>query len=356
MSKKAAVLKKRSQKMLSNEELSAFCGQMAMILKAGISSVEGLGVLQEDAQNDSERDLLGAMTDDMNETGTLWHALDGTGVFPAYVLRMTKIGEETGTLDDVMSTLSTYYERQESISSSIRSSLTYPLIMAGMMLLIIIVLITKVMPVFNQVFTQLGQEMTGLSLGILNTGMVLSKYAYVFVALALLVLVLLIYLTKTDSGRVHLRNIAYHFSGPRSLYDKMAACRFAGGLSLSLKSGMTPEYGLEMSKELVDDPHFLKKVANCDQLFKTDASLAEALGKSKIFTGVYAKMAAIADRTGTMDEVLDQIASQYTEDVDDGVNSFIAVLEPTLVIILAVIVGIILLSVMLPLLGIMSGL
>ena len=228
--------------------------------------------------------------------------------------------------------------------------------MIGMMLVIIIILMTKVMPVFDQVFRQFGQEMTGFSRGILLAGNALSRYSAVFAVLLAVIVCAGIYFTKTESGRKKMYHIGSGFAFSRELKDKLSACRFAGGMSLALKSGLTPEQGMEFSENLIEDDDFRKKVAECKADMENGTDIAETLVKAGIFTGVYARMTSIAGKAGMMDEMMGRIADECEEEVDEKLSSMIAVLEPTLVIILSVIVGTILLSVMLPLLGIMSGL
>lgn len=344
------------QDTLSNLELSAFCEQMAMVLRAGISVTEGISIMKEDAQTPAEKELLEKIYQKVQEEGMLAPALKETEVFPEYLYKMTQIGEETGTLDEVLSSLERYYERQEAISRSIRGALTYPLIMIGMMALVIIVLLTRVMPVFQQVFRQLGMEMSGFSRGALLLGNALSRYAVVFVVIAVLLVILLIWFVKTESGRAKFEKLGQRFTFSREISDKMAECRFAGGLSLTLKSGLTPERGMELAEELNENKIFGEKVASCRAMLAEGSSASEALRRAKIFNGVYARMADIAGRTGTMDEVMGKLADQIEEEVDEKITSFISMLEPTLVILLSVIVGTILLSVMLPLLGILAGL
>lgn len=344
------------QDTLSNLELSAFCEQMAMVLKAGISVTEGISIMKEDAQTTAEKELLEKIYKKVQEEGTLAPALKETEVFPDYLCKMAQIGEETGTLDEVLSSLERYYGRQEAISRSIRGALTYPLIMIGMMALVIIVLLTRVMPVFQQVFRQLGMEMSGFSRGALLLGNALSRYAVVFVVIAVLLVILLIWFVKTESGRAKFEKLGQRFKFSREISDKMAECRFAGGLSLTLKSGLTPERGMELAEELNENKIFGEKVASCRAMLAEGSSVSEALRRAKIFNGVYARMADIAGRTGTMDEVMGKLADQIEEEVDEKITSFISMLEPTLVILLSVIVGTILLSVMLPLLGILAGL
>lgn len=348
--------KKIQQGRLTNLEIASFCSEMAMILKSGISSLEGVDLLREDAQTQAEQELLEQIYQSVMREGRLDLAIEETKVFPEYMVRMTQIGEETGTLDEVMESLAAHYDWEEAIRRSIRSAVSYPLLMIGMMLVIIIILITQVMPVFNQVFHQLGQEMTGFSKGILMAGNVLSRYAAFFVGLLAVIVCAGVYFTKTESGRRKMYHIGSKFTFSRELKEKMSACRFAGGMSLALKSGLTPEQSMEFSGNLIEDDDFRKRVAECKADMENGTDIAEALIKGDVFTGVYARMVSIAGKAGMMDEVMGEIADQCEEEVDENLSSMIAVLEPTLVIILSVIVGTILLSVMLPLLGIMSGL
>lgn len=348
--------KQKKQFVLSRLEIASFCSQMAMVLKSGFSLAEGMSLLLADAQNPQEKEILKEIYEEILETGQMSAALTAAGVFPEYLLKMTEIGEETGTLDEVMEGLCQHYEREEAISQEVKSALTYPLIMTGMMFLVILVLVTKVMPVFNQVFQQLGREMTGFSKGVLLFGEAISNYTVVFVGAAAIIAVILIYMVKTASGRRQFWKLGYHIKFLRELYDKIAACRFAGGMYLTLKSGLNPERSLECSEELIDNPYFANRIRVSKNTLKEGHDLGEAFQQAEVFRGIYAGMVTIADKSGMLDEVMDKIAHQYETEIDTKLSALIAVLEPTLVIVLSVIVGVILLSVMLPLMGIMAGL
>ena len=147
-----------------------------LILRSGISSIEGISIMLEDSQNAGEKELLSAVNDTLMQTGNLTQALEDTHAYPDYMISMVRIGEQTGRLDDVMDSLAVYYEKEDSLAESIKSAVTYPLIMIVMMLLVILLLIMKVMPVFNQVFIQLGSSMSGISLVILNIGQFLNRH------------------------------------------------------------------------------------------------------------------------------------------------------------------------------------
>ena len=186
-------------KPLTNLEIAEFCNQMHLMLSSGISAIEALTLLLEDAQNESEKELLEKMINTMESTGFFHEAADSVQVFPSYALHMIKLGEETGTLDKVLFALSSHYTREENLSNMIRSALTYPCIMLGMMALIIVVLLIKVMPVFSQVFEQLGQEMTGLSAALLKMGEMLKNCSLVFAAVLIILFVAVFLKTKLKS-------------------------------------------------------------------------------------------------------------------------------------------------------------
>lgn len=345
-----------SPKQLSNTELSSFCNQMALILKSGISSIEGVSIMLEESTNASEKAILQTIYDTLLETGSFFKALEASMVFPSYLLHMAEIGEQTGRLDDVMKSLALHYEREENISRSIRSAVTYPLIMICMMTAVILILITKVMPIFNQVFAQLGQEMTGFSRALLSMGTAVNRYSGVLITILVVCIVLGFYFAKTKSGRKVFASFSNYIPALRRLREKTSSCRFADCMALTLSSGLNPDYCTELAQNLIEDERFREKIANCRQMMSEGVELSAALTRSGIFSGVYGRMTNLASHTGGLDTVMKEIAQKYEEEIDNRLTSMISILEPTLVIILSVIVGIILLSVMLPLMGIMSSL
>ncbi len=340
----------------SNMEAASFCSQMAIILKSGISSIEGITIMLEDVSQENEKQLLLQIQETLMQTGSLYESLAAASVFPAYLLNMVQIGEQTGKLDDVMSSLANYYEKEASLAQTIKNAVTYPLIMLMMMTLVILVLITKVMPVFNQVFEQLGTQMTGFSRIILNIGIFINAHAIIFFGILAALVIFVIFLIKSSKGQSLFRSFADKFASNRDLSQKIAAYRFSNGMALTLSSGLTPEECLNLASELTEQASFRNKLEQCRASVSQGNDLCEVLLEQGIFSGTYARMATIASRTGVLDEIMDKIAAQYEEDIDARISGMIAAIEPTLVIILSVIVGIILLSVMLPLMGIMSGL
>lgn len=342
-------------KALSNTELTTFCSQFALILRSGISSLEGLSIMQEDTPKGEGQELLSGMIRTMEETGSLYEALTASEVFPPYLCSMVEIGEQSGRLDDVMASLSEHYRREDEMAKNIKSAVSYPLVMLGMMIVVIFVLIVKVLPVFNEVFQQLGTGLGGISGTILSLGNTVSRYALVFVLVAAVIAGLFFYFAFTTKGRCQIRVFARSFLPTQKLMEKIACSRFASGMYLSLSSGLDTDQSLEMVSRLVDHPVIQEKIRNIQALILEGTSFADAVSQTNMFSGIYARMVSIGYKTGAMDDVMKQISVQYDEEIDSRMSDLVAKLEPTLVAILSIIVGLILLSVMLPLMGIMSN-
>ncbi len=340
-----------NQKKLSNTELSYFCSQMALVLHSGISTLEGISMMLEDNADKKDSEILSSLLHGMESYGLLHIALKNSGVFPNYMIHMVQIGEETGNLDEVMVALSKHYEREESIRTSVSHAVSYPLIMSGMILAVIIVLLVRVMPIFSQVFKQLGTEMTGFAAGLVTIGETISSYSLIFVIILALVIIFVLVCLKTGLGV----RIIRLFKGARDLSLSISAGRFADGMALTLKSGLAPDRSFDLVSSLNEDPEFAKRLSDCKVKMENGLDLSESLHKSGIFSGIYARMANVGSKAGALDIVMSQIADLYQEEIDTRINNTLSVVEPALIIVLSIVVGIILISVMFPLLGIMSS-
>lgn len=345
----------KNQKMLSNSEISSFCSQVVMILNAGITPAEGMNILLQDTKDTGGREIIQMILESCNQGESFYHAISTCNVFPDYVLHMIQLGEESGNLDVVMQSLSSYYEREDSISESIKSAVRYPLIMIAMMIVVIFVLLTKVLPIFNQVFIQLGSEMTGFSGSLLKFGSSLNRYSIVLLVFLVLCCTVYLLAVKTPVGKRLTSKFLNFFPLTKGFYEKVASGRFASGMALALSSGMDTYSSLDLVSNLVDHKGMQAKISICRDNIKNGDNLAEALGKASIFSNLYSRMVAVGFRTGSIDVVMQKIAENYEKETDKKLRSIISILEPTLVIILSLIVGLILLSVILPLMGIMSS-
>lgn len=342
-------------KKLTNSELASLCSQLSLLISAGITPAESISILLKDTDDPQGREILSEILTWCNEGGYFHDALSKTGLFPHYMIHMIKLGEESGNLDDVMQNLTQYYEREENISDSLKNAVRYPLFMIGMMLIVIIVLLTKVLPIFNQVFVQLGTELTGIARKLMSVGDGINAASTAIIALLILAVLLTVFLTKAEKGQKWLTHFLNTSPFSRDFYLNIAYGRFASGLSMTLSSGLDTFHSMDLLSELVDNATMKKKIEICKEHLQQGDSFPEALGSAGIFSNLYTRMVSVGFRTGSLDHVMSKISEQYEKETEKKLHRLLSAVEPTLVIIFSMIVGLILLSVILPLIGIMSS-
>ena len=341
--------------LLTNSELANFTSQMALILQAGISPDEGISIMVEDSDNDKTKQFLSSIEELLNQGETLYTSLQQTNAFPAYALHMIQIGELSGRLEEVMRSLSIHYQRQYENNESIKSAVSYPLIMIVMMFVVILVLITKVLPIFNQVFEQLGTSISGFSKAVLDIGKSFSTYSYIYIGILLILLLCFVYFTKSEQGKMKFYDFLTKLRFTKNLTWKLALSKFTSGMSIALSSGLDVSQSMEMAKELIDHKQLKAKITEAEKMLE-DHDLATSLIQTNIVSGMYARLLKIGNKTGHTDQIMKEIADRYDQETNEGITRFISIIEPTLVAVLSILVGIILLSVMLPLIGIMATL
>lgn len=342
-------------KPLNNKELAFFCEQMAVIIQAGISTLEAVQIMQEDA-SDEDATILSEIENDILQTGNLAHAIDKTKVFPDYCIQMINIGETTGNLDTVLKDLGSYYNREHEIATAVENAITYPTAMSLIILTVIFILLAKVMPIFETVFHQLGTDLTGMTKILLLTGIVLEKYAFIFMFMLLIGLCFTLFCLKSEKAK-NIRNKFYQTNVfMKDIQYKISACHFAGIMSIVLHSGTSANEGFTMADRVNTDPVFQKKLNMCKAKMQDGSSFGMALKQSGIFSGIYARMITIGYKTGSLEETMANIAAMYEKNITETIDNKIKSIEPVFIILLSAIVGIILLSVMIPLLSIIATL
>jgi type IV pilus assembly protein PilC len=282
-------------------------------------------------------------------------ALEQIGGFPEYALALLRISEKTGRLEETCAALRDFYERRDALSQSIRSSLVYPLSMMVIVFVVIIVLLTQAMPVFDQVFSQLGFQMTGFSRILLNIGQALNQAAFVIggVIVALIVLVLILRLTPV--GKRFFRALFERAPITRELSLNMSTQRFALALSTMLESGLASTEALALAVPLVEDHRAAARVSRIQEQVEAGEGFERAIEESKLFSPETMALLSIGFRTGTDAHAFEQIGRSITLSTERKLESLVGAIEPVLVGGMCALVGVVLLSVMLPLLGVLSS-
>lgn len=345
----------KGKKMLPADEIATFCGQIALILQAGIPLYDGMETIVDSCEDKAGKEVFKKLVDKVIETGVLYEAVKEVGCFPSYMVNMIHIGEEAGKLEEVLISLNAYYEREARIHKSIKLAITYPMLLIVMMAAVVMLLVTNVLPIFEKVFNNMGMDISATGKAIMNASMIIGKVSFVVIAVVLLVIIGISIAVKLGAGE-KLKRLSFKLPLMRGLSGKISSGRFAAVLSMMLSSGYSLEKALELAPGIVTDVVAREQIKKCDEYIKEGKSFPEALENIKMFDGMHNRMINVGFKAGQLDAVMDKMTKIYEEEVDDSIARLLSYIEPTLVAILSIIIGGILVSVMLPLTGIMSSL
>jgi len=333
-----------------------FCSELAMLLDAGLTLSDSIQVIQEDESAKDAKVIMQSLYNSLMLGNQFSSALKETAVFPKYMIHMVEVGEKTGRLVQTLNALSEYYERQTRLSATIKSSILYPAVLLILMIVVVLILIVQVLPIFNDIFSRLGTQMDPFAVRLMQFGGWLGN-ASVGIALvfsAVFVLVLIMWLVPAIR-----RGVARAFSnrfGSRGIFGKIASSRFVFAMTLGMASGLDTAESINIAAAVsggsraVDEKH--KK---CVALLDSGKTLSESLCGAGILSMQDGKMLSVGSVSGKADLAMAEIARRSDVDVRDSIDRIVGRIEPTLVILSSGIVGIILLSVMLPLMGIMTS-
>ena len=344
--------------LLTSEELSVFCDQIALILESGMTMKDGVDMLAEDEASQNSRvrpySLLRATVE---ETGSLYIAMkERESEWPHYMIEMVGIGEETGRLEDIMRNLSAYYLREGKIKDAASSAVTYPVVLSVMMVVIIAVLLWRVMPVFRQVLGSLGVDPNGSSMRLMNLGTIAGWIVLAVIGLLILCAVTVLILMKTKHRDKVLQGLRNLLPPARKISRKLSASRIAGMLGMMLSGGFPVENALDMAANALEDEESIGAVKEIKQRMGEGEYFADAVSSTHLFSDFYNRILKIGSASGHEPQVLTKIAEVYEEQVEDDLGRLISLIEPVLVALLSIVIGAILLSMMLPMAGVMSSL
>lgn len=341
--------------VLSAEELAAFSLQLSYPVKAGVSPAECIGLMLEETGSEGEKAILAPVYDRLMAGEPLDAALAKTGKFPDYMVQMLSIGQVSGNLDKVLDGLVDYYNKEAQRQASIRRAVTGPAVMLGVMAVLIVVLITQVLPVFDRVFRQMGTGLSPLALGLVNAGNGI-RIAMIIIGALLAALAVGVFISsrrREGSNAIsHLADKVF-FRGRLGL--TMGRARFASAMSLMVSGGLDLDHSLEEASRLLKGSDLEAAVASCRQQVSQGESFPLAAQKAGIFSGMMSGILSAGFKAGSFDKAIAELAARCQKQSEEMLERFILRIEPALIVILSVSVGLVLLSVMLPLISMLSS-
>lgn len=346
---------KKNQK-ISPAELSIFCGQVALILEAGLPLYDGMETLAGADKDSENAEMFRKASEGVTATGSLYEALKGDKRWPEYMVEMVGIGERSGHLESIMRGLESYYAREDRIRSSVVSAVTYPILLSVLLAVIVLILLWRVLPVFRRVLEGMGVGLNESGATLMKLGEIVGWIVMVLVVLLVIAAVVIIILLQTKHREKVLDFLQHIFPPIVELNRKLTASRVSGVLSMMLSSGFPTDEALEMTEHVIKDRDAAEKVKGIRKGLEEGKSLADAIHEAHIFNELHDRMIKMGSATGRDDQVLGKLSNLYEEEVEEDITRLISIIEPTLVALLSIVIGAVLLAVILPMAGILSSL
>ena len=345
------------QRKLDNLGVSAFCESMGMMVRAGIQTDEAVALLEQGTA-EKEKGVLGAgitlMKERVEEGASLSDAMREAGIFPEYALKMVAAGETSGRQEDVLFRLSRYYRDQKTISEKIRSAVTYPAAMIVLIIAVLAVMLAMVLPAFTDVYDSL----TG-SLSASTYSYIRWAYGFCWFALVLMIVIAVclfggLYLWNSGKKEA-VEKVLRRIPLCAEILDNMGMFRFTSALGTFLVSGELQDIAVIDSIPMTECKPVEEKLKKCVARMEEGHSIAQAAYDEELFEPVYGRMLLAGERSGNMESVLERLTELLEENCTAKVDSLVGIVDPLLSGVLMFTVGLSLLSVMLPLIGMMNS-
>lgn len=341
--------------VISHEALSSLCLELSMLFHAGVAAGDALTLLAEESDK-TYRDMLADMASQVDFGSTLSAAMKETGRFPIYVCGLVEVGERAGRTEEALAALARYYEGRARLDRRIKSALLYPAVMMLLMLVVIGVLLVRVLPIFNDVYASLGGRLTGVAGGLLALGRWLDQAMPVLWVLLAAVVAFLAAFAVFPSFREKLTASWRNRRGDKGIARKMNDARLAQALAMGMASGMPVEEAVELASGLLEDvPQAKARCLDCRARLDQGERVSTAMKESGLLPAGPCRLLELGQRGGAGDAAMEKIAADLSEDSELALEEKVSRVEPALVLVCSILVGLILLSVMLPLMHIMSA-
>ncbi len=339
--------------MRNLEVLTSVTRQMGTLLASGIPLAETLKAIIEQAEQRSTETMFREIRERINQGSSLADALaDHPGMFGELYVNMVRAGEATGNVDVVLRRLADYLQAQRALRRKIVSALTYPVMMIGIGLIVVSILMTVVVPKITQMLLDQGQTLPTPTLVLIFISDLFKNWWWAAGLLVALVFFVIERVYKTDKGRLWLDKTVLRIPVLGDLMRKQAVARFTRTLSTLLQSGVPAVNSLEITRKVVGNRVIADATEHIRVRILEGTDIATPLKQTGAFPALVGYMVSVGEQSGELEQMLDRVAIAYDEEIDIATERMTAVIEPIMIIFLAVVVGYIVVSIVLPILQI----
>jgi type IV pilus assembly protein PilC len=340
---------------ISFKDIAVFSKQLSIILSSGINLIEGLTLMSTQAISKSIKENTYQIIKEIKKGESLSKSfLKCKYPFPDFLCKMIRIGEESGRLEEVLSDISNYYDKESKLLVKINNAMLYPIMVLIAALLCMMFLMTVIVPSLTSTLISLGGDLPTVTKIILFISKIIRKNFIANFTVVILAIFLCFRYTKKKDNIVKLSNTFLKTPFIGKVYKKKLECRVLKAFYILINSGVNVITALEYIKDLCQNNACGDIVKIVIEDMKEGLSISEAFEKSKFFNPVIVSMLRVGEETGKLDEILNSVIITIDEEIDIDIEKLTQLIQPLMLLILAFIVGIIISSIILPMFNIMD--
>lgn len=338
-------------------DLSVFCRQFQSILAAGVTIVEALGMLVDQTENKTFAQAIRETQAAVQKGGTLAEAMkQHPKVYPALLINMVEAGEASGSLELAMERMSVQFEKTAKLKALVKKAMMYPIVIVFVAFAVLIVMSVVVIPQFATMFESMGSELPMITQIVMAFSNFIMKKWYILIVIVVVAAFAIISFAKTETGQVVFGTIAMKAPIFGKLTVKNAAASFARTISTLMAAGIPLSEALDITSRSMKNIHFKRALLQAKKEVEQGTNLSEPIRKCGLFPTMIPQMIKIGEETGNIDGMLLKTADYYEEEVEITTGSLTTLMEPLIIVVLGVIVGVLVLAMYMPMISMYQGL
>ncbi|MBO4696930.1 MAG: type II secretion system F family protein [Lachnospiraceae bacterium] len=342
---------------VSKRDLSVFCRQFVSILNAGVPIVDAMGMMEDQTENKNLKKALGEVKANIAKGESFANALrERSDIFPSMMINMVEAGEASGSIDVSLDRMATQFEKDTKLSAMIKKALIYPIVVVVVAIIVMIVMMAFVIPNFMEMFKDMDTKMPALTLAVMAAADFFKNNVILIVAILIAIVIGIKIFSASQTGTIFLANAAIKIPAFKDFTIKTSSSRLARTLATLTSSGISMIDALDISAKTMSNYVFRQAVLEAKEEVKKGVPLSEPLKRAAIFPPMVVHMTKIGEETGDMDSMLTKMADYYDEEVENATQNLLSVMEPIIILVIAVFVGILVGACVMPMLSLYKGL
>jgi len=334
---------------IKKNDLMIFSRQFSTLLSAKIPLSSGLKTLYNQTQNLALKETINDISGDVDAGLSLSQALARhPDVFSEFFVNMVRSAEVTGRIESVMDFLADYLEKESALASKVRNALIYPVVVIVLFVVVAGLMVTLVLPQIGPIFQESGVNLPVFTKILISAGSFAANWWWAVLFIVLVFVFLLFDYFRTEEGKVVYNELSIKIPILGSLTQKVIMARFAEATSVLIKGGIPITQAIEIASHTVDNIVYRDILHDAAEKVRAGALLSESLEKSGAFPALVCQLVAVGEATGRLEELLSRISTFYTREVDDLVSNLVELIQPALIIVIGLMVGLLFASILVP--------